>query len=144
MQIRWNFRHEPSDHFSEKPAFHPKSNGKPSPGHTGLGLFLKQLEKEIYNGLLSVPPNISKEEWEALRELVDDWSIVIKQAGKGSCVVVWCRNNYINEVNKQLEEKTLYKDINFKETILSDLVDKSNRIFKSFYTRKYITEKELK
>ena len=30
------------------------------------------------------------------------------------------------------------------ETILSDLMDKSNRILKSFYTCKFITEKEVK
>ena len=50
----------------------------------------------------------------------------------------------IKEANKQLEGKTLYKGINFKEVILSDLFDKSNGILKSLYTRKFITEKELK
>ena len=72
---------------------------------------------------------MSKEEWEALRGLADDGSIVIKQADKGTCVVVWCKDDYIKETNKQLEDKTVYKDIDFKETILSDSVDKSNRIF---------------
>ena len=43
-----------------------------------------------------------------------------------------------------MEDKTLYKDIKLKETILSDLMDKSNRILKSFYTCKFITEKEVK
>ena len=43
-----------------------------------------------------------------------------------------------------MEDKTIYEDINFKETILSDLVDKSNRIFKSLYLCKFIMEKELK
>ena len=43
-----------------------------------------------------------------------------------------------------MESKTVYKDINFKETILSDLVDKTNRIFKSLCTGKVITEKKLK
>ena len=59
-------------------------------------------------------------------------------------MVVWCRDDYIKEANKQLEDKTVYKDIDFKEAILLDLVDKSNRIFKSLYTRKFMTEKELK
>ena len=55
-------------------------------------LFLRQLEKEISNGLLndslSIPSSVSKEEWEALRELLNDWNSVIKQAGKSSCMVV--------------------------------------------------------
>ena len=86
---------------------------------------------------------MSKEESEALSGLADDRSIVVKQADKGSCMVVWCRDDYIKEANKQLEDNTVYKDFNFKETILSDLVDKSNRIFESLYTRNFITEKEL-
>ena len=54
--------------------------------------FLRQLEKEISNGLLndslSIPSSVSKEEWEALRELLNDWNSVIKQADKSSCMVV--------------------------------------------------------
>ena len=59
-------------------------------------------------------------------------------------MVIWCKDDYIKETNKQLEDTIVCKDINFKETILSDLVDKSNRTFKSLYTRKFITQKELK
>ena len=44
---------------------------------------------------------------------------------KDSSVAAWCRDDYIKEANKQMEDKTLYKDINFKETMLSDLLDKS-------------------
>ena len=77
--------------------------------------------------------------WEALRGLADDRSIVIKQGDKGSCVVSWCRDDYVKEANKQLEDKNVYKGIDFKETILSYLVDKSNRIFNSLYTPKFIT-----
>ena len=42
-----------------------------------------------------------------------------------------------------MEDKTVYKDIKLKEIILSDLMDKSNRILK-FYTCKSFTEKEVK
>ena len=149
MRIRWNFRDQPSENFFDKPAFRPKCNRKPPPGHHGLELFLSQLEKEmIFNDLLndsiSITSTMSKEEWEELRGLAYDRSIVIKQADNGSCVLVWCRDDYIKEANKQLEDKTVYKYINFKETILAGLVDKSNRIFKSLYTRKFIKEKEPK
>ena len=46
--------------------------------------------------------------------------------------------------NKELEYKTRYKDIKFKETVLSELINKNNRIFKNLYIRKFITENELK
>ena len=33
--------------------------------------------------------NTSKEEWQAIRALADDCTIVIKRADNGLCVVVW-------------------------------------------------------
>ena len=41
----------------------------------------------IYNS------NMTKEEWDVLKGLADDRSIVIKKTDKGSCVVVWCRDD---------------------------------------------------
>ena len=32
-----------------------------------------------------------------MRSLVNDWSVVNKKAGKGSCVVGWDREDYIAE-----------------------------------------------
>ena len=66
MHIRWKFRDQPSEDFSDKPVFHPKSNWKPLLRHPGLKLFLSQRVKEIFNDLpndfVSVPSNISKED----------------------------------------------------------------------------------
>ena len=45
------------------------------------------------------------------RGLADSRDIIIKQAVKGSCGLVWCRDDYIKEDNKNLEEKAIYKDI---------------------------------
>ena len=59
-------------------------------------------------------------------------------------MVVWERDDYIINAENQLKDNTVYKDVNFKETLFSDLVDKSNKFFKSSPSRKYITEKELK
>ena len=86
---------------------------------------------------------MTKEEWDALKGLADDRSIVIKKVNKGSCVVVWCRDDHIKEAKNQLKDNTIYKDVSFKETMLSDLVDKGNKSFKSLHSHKCITEKEL-
>ena len=40
-----------------------------------------------------------------MRSLADDRSIVIKKADKGSCIVVWDRNDYLREAEKQLDGK---------------------------------------
>ena len=39
--------------YINKPAFPPKSNCKPSPAHPNMEIFVSQLEKEIFNGLLN-------------------------------------------------------------------------------------------
>ena len=77
-----------------------------------------------------------------MRVLANDRSIVIKKADKGSCVVVWDRNDYIAE--KQLSDENIYKDVNFKDKILQELADNSNKLFKNLKTKGSITEKELR
>ena len=77
-----------------------------------------------------------------MRGLADDTSIVIKKADRGSCMVVWCRDDYIKEAENQLKDNTfknvhVYKDESFKETMLSDLVDKSNKFF--IFCQKFIS-----
>ena len=52
-----------------------------------------------------------------------------KKADKSSCVIVWDRNDYIAEAEKQLNNKSVYKNVTFKEKILQDLDETSNDIF---------------
>ena len=145
MCIKWNFRNESSEHFSDTSAFCPKSSWKPPSGRPGLELFLSQSEKDIFKNLVKdstpISPNMTKAEKDALKGQADDRSIVIKKEDKGSCVVVWCRDDYIKEAESQLKDNTVYKDMSFKERMLPDLVDKSNEFFESLHSRKCITEK---
>ena len=46
--------------------------------------------------------NLSKEDWLAMRGLAEDQNIIIKLADKGSCVVVWDREDYLAEADRQL------------------------------------------
>ena len=116
MRIKWYFRNDISENFSEKPALTPKSKLKPPKGHPSLEVFLSQIEKEPFElaeSLLNYC-NFSKEEWQAMRSLVNDRSAVIKKADKGSYVVVWDREDYIAEAERQLGDITVYKDVDFK------------------------------
>ena len=79
-----------------------------------------------------------------MRALANDRSIVIKKTDKGSCVVVWDRNDYIAETEKQLSGENIYKDINLKDKILQELADNSNKLLRNLKTKRSITEKELK
>ena len=80
----------------------------------------------------------------AVRSLVDDRFIVIKKADKGSCVVVWHRQDYIKEAEKQPRDSTVYKKINYNKKILSQLVDSSNKYFKELNSSGYISYEEMK
>ena len=56
-----------------------------------------------------------------MRSLVNDRSVVITKADKSLCVVVWDREDYIAEAERQLGDVTVYEDVNFKEKMLKDL-----------------------
>ena len=88
MRVKLYFLNEPSESFSNKPAFSPKSNWKPYVGHPNLEVFLSQIENELFK-IVKTPlgySNLYKEEWVAIRTLADDRNIVTKKADKGSCV----------------------------------------------------------
>ena len=146
MRAKCHFWNEPSESFSKKPAFSTKSSWKPPEGHPNLEVFLSQLENEIFK-MVETPlgySNLSKEEWEAVRTLAGNRNIVIKKADKGSCVVIWDRNDYITEAESQLKNELVYKKVSFKKDMLGYLVTKSNGFFKDLRRSGCITEKELK
>ena len=117
IRIKWHFRNEPTLDFSEKLAFHTKSSWNPPKGDPHEEVFLSRVEEELFP-VIERPVrhfNLSQEEWKGIRSLEDDINIVIKKADKGYCVVIWDRNDYIAEAEKQLSNKVVYKQVNFKE-----------------------------
>ena len=76
--------------------------------------------------------------------MADDRSIVKKKADKGSSIVILDRIDYLKEANKQLSQKNVYKVFEFKEKMLAELVETSNRFLKNLKTRGCISEKNLK
>ena len=75
-------------------------------------MYLTRLEEEI----LSLDEkmsysNLTKGERNALHFLHDDPSIIIKEADKGSAVVVWDREDYLKAANSQLSDKDVYQEV---------------------------------
>ena len=66
-----------------------------------------------------------------MSSVVNDKSIVIKKAKKRSSVVVWDREDYIAEAERQLGDATVYKDVVFQEKMLQDLAETSNKLFRN-------------
>ena len=139
MLIKWHFRNEITEDFSTTPVSRPKSNRTPPVGDPNLEMFLSELGKELFEGSNFSHfhrQNFNREEWKALRDLAEDKGIVIKSADKGSCVVIWDREDYLKEADRQLSDNKIYRDVEYSKNMLSSLVDKSNKIFQSLSKKK--------
>ena len=76
--------------------------------------------------------------------MVNDRSIVIRKADKGSRVVVWDPEHYIVESEKHLSDKHVFRDVGFKSKILQELAETNDDFFKNLKRKGKLTEKELK
>ena len=59
-------------------------------------------------------------------------------------MVIWDREGYHKEADRQLSDNKIYRDVEYVKNMLSSLVAKSNKIFQSLSKKKYTSEKELK
>ena len=81
--------------------------------------YLSLLEKEV----MSLSPegknfsNLSSSEQLSLKKLKSDRNIVIKEADKGSGVVVWDWEDYISEANRQLDDRQVYEEVEVDPTV---------------------------
>ena len=109
-------------------------------------MFLGRLEKELFSDDISefTQRNLFAEEWKALRGLAANKTIAIKEADKGSSVVVWDRSDYLHEASGQLQDQNIYENVKFNENILTNLVAKRIKIFNCLCSHKLIFQKELK
>ena len=74
-----------------------------------------------------------------MRNLAEDRSIVLKLADKGSCAVVWDREDYLAEGYKQLSDSSTYVEVkNYKKRLLVDLTKKATKYLKNCATRKLL------
>ena len=58
--------------------------------------------------------------------------------------MIWERSVNIMEAEKQLNNKAVYKDVNFDKDLIPNLTGKNYRLFESLKCRQLITEKEFK
>ena len=55
--------------------------------------------------------NLTREERKALHDLRNDTSIIIKEADKGSVVVIWDKEDHLKEAEEQLSWKEMYEEV---------------------------------
>ena len=111
LRLRWHFKDEEGD-FSEVPLFKRKSTFNPKNEDVQIEFYLSRLEEEIMSIKAegSNYSNLSQVEQQALRDLRNDESIVIKGADKGSGVVVWDKGDYLKEASRQLADGEVYEE----------------------------------
>lgn len=85
-------------------------------------------------------PNLTEEEKKALEELIKNRHIVIKRADKGSAVVIMGRDQYIFEVNRQLQDRTYYEKL--KEPIYLQTVPMVHKILDELCKNKFINKRQ--
>ena len=78
-----------------------------------------------------------------MHSLQNDRSVVIKPADKGSAVVVWDRNDYLNEAERQLSDEKTYEEIRITEKDQVELVEKSNNLFSNLRKKNVINVKNV-
>ena len=123
LRLMWHFRNDHREFdvnpFKKKSKFNPK-------GDAAIEMYLSRLEEEILslNGKISYS-NLTKGERNALYLLLDDPSIIIKEADKGSTEVIWDRQDYLREANRQLNDKDVYREVK------SDAEDHLMKVIKS-------------
>ena len=77
-----------------------------------------------------------------MRTLQNDRDFICKPTDKVSAVVVWDRQDYLKETERQSCDNSISKEVKVTEKDLVDFVDKSNRIFANLERRNIIQEKE--
>ena len=53
-----------------------------------------------------------------MKGLAEDWNIITKPPDKGSCVVVWDREDYIAGAVRQLKDNETYESSSLKDADL--------------------------
>ena len=122
LRLKWHFRNDGKE-FDRK-RFKPKSTFNPRNKDAAIEIYLSSLEEKLMN--IEIPQNkynnLTREERTALYDLKNDKNIIIKSADKGSAVVVWDREDYIKEAEKQLGDKDVYEEVcNDAEPLISTI-----------------------
>ena len=92
-------------------------------------------------------PNISKEEWKAIKELRSDKEHLVVTADKGVTLVVMDKKEYFQKMNQLLEDKNIYRLLKMdptnkhKNRLINILrrIKSEGRLEEGFYKKMYPT-----
>ena len=108
-RLKWHFRNDEKEFDRNK--FKRKSTFNPRNKDAAIEIYLRSFGEELMKIQQNKYNNLTRGERSALYDLKNDKNIVIKSADKGSAVVVWNRDDYIKEAEKQLGDKDIYEEV---------------------------------
>ena len=102
LKLKWHYRND-NRIFDPNPFKH-KSKFNPPKSDAAIELNLSRLEEKFLNlgPIKHSYNNLIREERQALYDLRNDTSKIIKEAGNGSVVVIWDKDDYLKEAEEQL------------------------------------------
>ena len=125
LRLKWFFRVDEKEFNPDR--FKPKSTFNPRNKEAAIEIYLSNLEEKLM--CTEIPKNkynnLTREERGALFDLKNDKTIVIKGTDKGSAVVVWDRDDYIQEPEKQLGDKEIYEEVSNDQQPLIDTIHRA-------------------
>ena len=111
LRFKWRFRNEENEF--DVVQFKPKSTFNPCNEDAAIEIWMSNLEKQLMK--TEIPKdkynNLTSKERQALYDLKNDKNIVIKDADKGSSVVVWDKEDYIKEAEKLVGDCDVYEEV---------------------------------
>ena len=140
MLIQYYFAKHPSKQKLEP--FRAKSRWIPPVSECeNIEKYLQKVENDLiklYNNTKGNPDNLTHNEIKALSELRANKNIIIKRADKGGRIVLWPREMYLAEAQKQLTDEQYYSNIPKDHT--PNVAFEIETFLTFLYTKKLITE----
>ena len=138
LRLKWHFRNE--ENVFDLDQFKPKSTFNPRNKDAVIEVYMSSLEGKLMK--IEIPKDkydkLTSKERQALYDLNNDKNIVIKSDDKGSAVVVWDRDDYIKETEKQLGDSDVYEEVpDDPEPLISTIYRTIEKIRKRSEKRNY-------
>ena len=109
LRLKWHFRNE--ENVFDLDQFKPKSTFSPGNKDAAIEVCVSSMEEKLMKIEIPKDNNLNSKERQALYDLKNDKNIVIEGTDKGSAVVLWDREDYIKEAEKQLGDSDVYDKV---------------------------------
>ena len=117
LRLKWRYRND--DRTFDPNLFRPKSKFNPCKTDAAIELYLSHIEEKLScTEIKHSYYNLTREERQAMYNLKNDQSIAIKEAYKGSAVVIWDKKDYLMKAEKQLSCKESYEEVSSDPSFL--------------------------